>query len=123
MYAWFRVQPYILFFKIKKFLKIKLLEGKVNAIFGLADQIKGFGRAILLLASGTNLIIQNTLYLAKSKGKLLSFKDIRQNGYYIETLNQNNAEYLYITKNVSGKKYILEKLKNSYQDCITQSQM
>lgn len=57
MYAWFRVQPYILFFKIKKFLKIKLLEGKVNAIFGLADQIKGFGRAILLLASGTNLII------------------------------------------------------------------
>ena len=42
---------------------------------------------------------------------LLSFKDIGRNRYHIETLNENNAEYLRITKNILGKKYIQEKLK------------
>ncbi|XP_070039491.1 uncharacterized protein [Nicotiana tomentosiformis] len=41
---------------------------------------------------------------------LLSFKDIRQNGYHIETTNEGKVEYLYITTIKAEKKYVLEKL-------------
>ena len=41
---------------------------------------------------------------------LLSFKDIRKNGYHIETMNESNKECLYITSIVYGKKLIVEKL-------------
>ena len=40
----------------------------------------------------------------------MSFKDIRQNGYHIETMCEGNVEYLNITKISLGKKYVLEKL-------------
>ena len=40
----------------------------------------------------------------------MSFKDIRRNGYHIETTNEDNTEYLYITNVVLDKKNILEKL-------------
>lgn len=50
------------------------------------------------------------LYIQQDlKEKLLSFKDVHQNEYHIKTLNKNNMEYLCIIKNVSKKKYILEK--------------
>ena len=54
--------------------------------------------------------IDDALYSTKSQRNLLSFKDIRRNGYHIETTNEGNTEYLYITNVVSGKKNILEKL-------------
>ena len=41
---------------------------------------------------------------------MLSFKDIRRNGYHIETMNEDNVEYLYITSIISGQKLIMEKL-------------
>jgi len=40
---------------------------------------------------------------------LLSFRDIRSNGYHIETANENNKEYLYVTSIVSEEKCVLEK--------------
>lgn len=46
-------------------------------------------------------MIENALYSVRFKRNLLSFKNIHRNGYYIETLNENNAEYLCNTKNVS----------------------
>ena len=42
----------------------------------------------------------------------MSFKDIRQNGYHVETNNKNNIEYLYITFIVSHEKRILETLSS-----------
>lgn len=43
------MQQHTLFFKIEKyFSKIKLFNGKVNTISGLADLIEGSERAILL---------------------------------------------------------------------------
>ncbi|KAL4031308.1 hypothetical protein IC575_009584 [Cucumis melo] len=48
--------------------------------------------------------------LVSQKKNLLSFKDIRQNGYHVETDNKNNIEYLYITFIVSHKKRILKTL-------------
>ena len=41
---------------------------------------------------------------------MLSFKDIRRNGYHIETMNEGNTECLYITSIIFGKKIVVEKL-------------
>ena len=41
---------------------------------------------------------------------MLNFKDIRRNGYYIETMNEDNTECIYITSIVFSKKLIIEKL-------------
>ena len=41
---------------------------------------------------------------------LLSFKDIRVNGYHMETHSENRTEYIYIISNECGRKRILEKL-------------
>lgn len=50
------------------------------------------------------------MFSSKSPRNLLSFKDIRRNGYHVETINEMNVEYLGITKIVSDQKYVLEKL-------------
>lgn len=86
------------------------MKKKINIISSPVNLIKDFRRAIPLLVNETKLILQNTLYLARSKRNLLSFKDIRLNEYHINILNENNAEYLCIIKNVFEMKYILEKL-------------
>jgi len=41
---------------------------------------------------------------------LLSFKDIRSNGYHTKITNESNVEYIYITSVISCQKHILEKL-------------
>ncbi|KAK8370351.1 hypothetical protein V6Z12_A01G173100 [Gossypium hirsutum] len=82
----------------------------VNAISGSSKLIEGSGRAIILLLKGTKFIIDDALYSTKSQRNLLSFKDIRLNEYHIETMNEKNVEYLYITNIEYGKEYILERL-------------
>ncbi|TYH06032.1 hypothetical protein ES288_A08G126000v1, partial [Gossypium darwinii] len=84
----------------------------VNTISGNSKLIEGSGRAIILLPKYTKFIIDDALYSTKSQRNLLSFKDIRLNGYHIETMNEKNVEYLYITNVEYGKKYILERLPN-----------
>ena len=63
-----------------------------------------------MLPKGTELCIDDVMYSSKSSRNLLSFKDIRYNGYYIETNNEGSEEFLYITSIVSSQKLILEKL-------------
>ena len=55
-------------------------------------------------------MINDALFSSRSRRNLLSFKDIRRNGYHIETKDEDNNEYLYIANVVSGRKQILEKL-------------
>ena len=55
-----------------------------------------------MLPKGTKLCIDDTLYSSKSSRNLLSFKDIRYNGYHIETNNEGSEEFLYIILIVSG---------------------
>jgi hypothetical protein len=50
------------------------------------------------------------LHSSKFRRNLISFKDIRLNGYHVEITNEGNDEYLYITSIISGQKLILEKL-------------
>ncbi|TYI05823.1 hypothetical protein ES332_A10G116400v1 [Gossypium tomentosum] len=82
----------------------------VNIILDSSKLIEGSGRAIILLPKGTKFIIDEVLYSTKSQRNLLSFKDICLNGYHIETMNEKNVEYLYITNVEYGKKYVLKRL-------------
>ncbi|GAV76693.1 hypothetical protein CFOL_v3_20166, partial [Cephalotus follicularis] len=85
-------------------------KANVGTISGTSDLIEGSEMARFVLSNGTQMRITDALYSMKSRRNLLSFKDIRQNGYHIETANENCKEYLYITSNVSDRKQILEKL-------------
>ena len=94
----------------KYFSYLVLQEANVSTISGSIKLIEGSGRATLLLHGGTKIYIDDALYSSKSQRNLLSFKDIRRNGYHVETTNEENVEYLYITSIISDKKCILEKL-------------
>ena len=61
-----------------------------------------------MLPNGTRFHINDALYSRKSIRKLLSFKDIRRNGYHIETMNEGSKECLYIISIVSGNRLIME---------------
>ena len=50
------------------------------------------------------------MFAIRSKRNLLSFKNIRRNGYHIETINKGQEEYLLITSTNSSQKLVLEKL-------------
>ncbi|KAB2097154.1 hypothetical protein ERO13_A01G145638v2, partial [Gossypium hirsutum] len=82
----------------------------INTISDSSKLIEGSVRAIILLPKDTKFVIDNALFSIKSKRNLLIFKDIRINGYHIETMNEKNIEYLYITNVECGKKYVLERL-------------
>ena len=47
-------------------------------------------------------------YFHPNHQKLLSFKDIRYNGFYVETTNDNHKEYLNIRKVISGNKNVFD---------------
>ncbi|KAJ9539329.1 hypothetical protein OSB04_032062 [Centaurea solstitialis] len=85
-------------------------KANISTISGVVNIIDGFGKAHVLLPGGTNLKIENALYSPKSQRNLLNFKDIRKNGYHIETMDEGESEYLLITNISSGKKNVLEKL-------------
>ncbi|KAB2062876.1 hypothetical protein E1A91_A10G184000v1, partial [Gossypium mustelinum] len=82
----------------------------VNTRSGSSTLIEGSIRAIILLPKGTKFIIDDALYSTKSQRNLLSFKDIRLNGYHIEIMNEKNIEYPDITNVEYAKKYVLERL-------------
>ena len=94
----------------KYFSHITLVEANVNTILGPADLIDGSGRATIMLPCDTIFHINDASYSVRSRRNLLSFKDIRHNGYHIETTYDNNKEYLCITHIVSSQKLVVEKL-------------
>ena len=90
----------------KYFSNLILVPFNVQTISGPVDLIKGSERDTNVLPNGTKFQIDDALYYNKCNRNLLSFKDIRRNGYHIETINHNGNEYLLIT----GQKQILEQL-------------
>jgi hypothetical protein len=96
--------------KSKKYFS-KLSPAHVNIISDISNLIEDSGRAYILLLERTKLIINDAIYSSKSRRNLLSFKDIRRNGYHIKTMTKNNIEYLQITIIKYGQKIILEKLE------------
>ena len=95
----------------KYFSQLHLGENNIHTISGTSNLIEGSGRACILLPEGTKLIIDDALYSSRSRRNLLSFKDIRKNGYHIETMNEKNCEYLHITSIKNGQKIIIEKMQ------------
>ena len=93
----------------KKYFSIFTLDqSNVHTISSVVNLIKGSGKATIILRKGTKLKIEDALYSNRSSRNLLSFKDIRRNGYHIETMNHNANEYLLITSIIYGQKCILE---------------
>ena len=85
-----------------------LIKANVSTIFGTTNLVEGSRITNITLTNGTRFHINNALYFSKSRRNLLSFKDIRKNGYHIETMNEDNVEYFYITFIISGQKLIME---------------
>ena len=83
----------------KYFSNLVLAKVKVTTISGQSDVIEGSGKAQIMLLNGTILSIKNALYATWSIQNLLSSKDIRLNGYHIETKSVENVQYLCITSN------------------------
>ena len=72
--------------------------------------IDGSDKATIILPGGTILHLQDALYSTQFKRNLLSFKDIRWNGYHLETMNDDTCEFLLITATHDDKKKCI--LKN-----------
>ncbi|KAM2941483.1 hypothetical protein COP2_030716 [Malus domestica] len=64
-----------------------------------------------MLSNGTVLTIKEALYSPCSGRALLSFRDIRDNQYHIETTEDNRSEFFFITSYEYGQKRIHEKLE------------
>ena len=96
------VQPCKQFFEIKKkFLELTLIKANASTISGTINLVEGSRRANIELPNGTRFHINDALYFRKLRRNVLNFKDIRRNGYHIETMSEGNVEYLYITSIIS----------------------
>ena len=104
------MRPHTIFRDKRYFLELTLIKANVSTISGTTNLVEGFEIANITLPNGTRFHINDALYSSKSRRNFLSFKDIRRNGYHIETMNEDNVEYLYITSIISGKKLIMKKL-------------
>ena len=92
------------------FINLTLKNANISTIAGIASLIEGHGQANIMLPMGTHLEISDALYSPKSKRSLLSFKDIRMNGFHIETTGEGNKESLQIIEIVHGNKKVLESI-------------
>ena len=70
-----------------------LIKANVSIISSTTNLVEGSRRANITLPNGTRFHINDTLYSSKSRINLLNFKDIRRNGYHIETMNEDNVEF------------------------------
>ena len=93
----------------KYFSQLTKTNSHVWTVSGTSNIIEGFGEASFILPNKTHIHIQDALYSSKSTRNLLSFKDIRLNGFHVETTNENEKEYLLITSNTVDNKRVLEK--------------
>lgn len=84
--------------EMKYFQTLKKSNGSVMTIAGRDTVIVGSGQATITLPMGTKLIIQDALVYPDSTRTLLSFKDIRKNGFHVETNEESGAECLLITQ-------------------------
>jgi peptide/histidine transporter 3/4 len=84
--------------------------GNIMTIVGSNAHIVGTGSATLVLPMGTQIFVKDSLLYPDSKRTLLSFKDIRANGFHVETEIEHGTEYLLITKFDGYQKRVVERL-------------
>jgi hypothetical protein len=82
----------------------------ILTIVGCDTNIVGFGRATIVLPMGMQVTIENTLLYPDSTRTLLSYRDIRKNGLYVITHEENNEEFIHIIKKNGNGHDILERI-------------
>ena len=95
------------------FIDLVSYNTSMTTMIGSSPVIIGRGKAQFLLPNGTIIKVAEALYAPRANRTLLSFKDIRANGYHLETHSENGSEYIHITSNECGRKRILEKINES----------
>ena len=96
--------------EIKYFQTLTKNKGNVLTIAGRDAVIVGTGRTTIMFPMGTLLTIEDALLYPNSTRTLLSYRDIRKNGFHVETHADNNEEFLLITKDHGYGKETLEKV-------------
>src|SRR3954467_4721001 len=97
--------------KTKYFESITKHPGNIMRIAGCGQNIVGSGRATIILLNGTTLFINEALLYPESTRTLLSFRDIRANGFHVETDDdENRKDFLLITKRDENGKHVVERL-------------
>ena len=71
---------------LKYFSQLTKTSSHVWTISGTSNIIEGFGKASFILPNETQIHIPDALYSSKSTRNLLSFKDIRLNGFLISRI-------------------------------------
>ena len=89
------------------FQSISKNAGSLTTIAGSDTCIIGPGRAIIILSMGTTLVIEEDLLYPESTRTL---KNVRANGFHVETEEEYGKEYLLITKREESGKIALERL-------------
>ena len=83
----------------------------LTTLSGSSNLIEGYGKARIMFSNGTILTIKEALYSLRSRIMLMSFRDIRDNQYHIETNEDHGSEFLCIASYEYGQKRIHEKLE------------
>lgn len=97
------------------FSSVTLRKSNIQTISSPVEIIDGSRNATIILPNGTILHIEDALS-SRSKRNLLSFKDVRCNGYHLKTIVENCKEYLCITSYKMSQKIIHEKLEATYSE-------
>ena len=94
----------------KYFQTLTRRTGNVLTIAGRDATIVGSGRATITLPMGTQITIEDALLYPDSTRTLLSYRDIRKNGLHVVTHEENNEEFLLITKITGYGRKVLERI-------------
>ena len=98
--------------EIKYFQTLTKKDGNIMTIAGRDALIVGSGQATITLPMGTQITIEDALLYPDSTRTLLSYRDIRKNGFHVETHEENKEEFLLFTKLTSFGKQICEKISS-----------
>ena len=86
-------------------------------IAGQDSLIVGSGRATITLPMGTQITMEDALLYPDSSRTLLSYRDIRKNGFHVETHQDNKEEFLLLTKLTRLDKKSVKSFLHSKPDC------
>jgi peptide/histidine transporter 3/4 len=97
---------------MKYFQTLKKREGNIMTITSCDALIVGSGRATITLPMGRQIMMEDVLLYPDSTHTLLSFRDVRKNGFHVETHMDNKEEFLLFTKLTGYGKQICEKISS-----------
>ena len=93
------------------FFSLTLRKTNVHTVSSPIEIINDSVNATIMLPNGATFHIENALLSTRSKRNLLRFKDVRRNGYQLETIYENNNDCLCITSYKMGINTVHEQLK------------